>query len=154
MPRHSQNDWIKLSRHDEQTKASTWKVQCVHFCRAVNVWRLQKQYALFHLLYRTSIRLHILRFDLRNFLRHIGIVFSRELFAESPNLVLGLLSVSSERHLCQTRISDRNCGICSLFACYPEASFHDARLFLGGWLWTRHNRAVQGTLAKAGGGGD
>jgi hypothetical protein len=84
--------------------------------------------------YSLILRLRILRLDLRSFARHICIVFSKGLYAERSNLVLGLLSVSNERHLCQTQKADHNCGICNLFACCPEASFHDARLFLAGWL--------------------
>jgi hypothetical protein len=81
-----------------------------------------------------TMRVRILRLDLRSFLRHINIVFSKELYTVHPNLVLCLMTLSTEHRLCQKRKDVHNCGICSLFACHPEASFHDARLFLEGWM--------------------
>ncbi len=47
------------------------------------------------------LRFRILRLDIYSFGRHIGIVFSRELYAEGPDLVTLSLSISNERHLCQ-----------------------------------------------------
>jgi hypothetical protein len=70
----------------------------------------------------------------RNLQQHIGIVFSRELYRVGPNLVLCLMSESNKRHPFQLQKADGRCGICSLFACHPKASFLDARLFLEGWL--------------------
>ncbi len=84
--------------------------------------------------YSMTLRLRILRHDLRSFLRHIGIVFSKELYGEPANLALCLLSLSNERHPCRVQKDAHKCGICSLYSCYPEASFHDARLFLAGFL--------------------
>jgi len=85
-------------------------------------------------IYSLTLRLQILRLDLRSFLRHICIVFSKALYAVPPNLALGLLSVSNEHHPCQIWRDARMCGICSLLSYYPKASFHDARLFLAGFL--------------------
>jgi len=84
--------------------------------------------------YSLILRLQILQLDLRSFSHHIGTVFSKELYTDRSNLVLGLLSVSNKRHLCQIEKDDRNCGICILLTCYPKASFLEARLFLDGFL--------------------